>query len=479
MQTKRYKLISLLLMAILLVSACAAPSAPADTSSAEEDSAAESTDDAAEESSEAEATEEEVAEEEDSDETGTVDMSAGNEVTECAEDLTGETITLHQQAGREGPLAAILGEGFALATADAVSYINEDGGVCGAEIEVEFCETNYNVELEVSCYEEARGDNPIVLFSYGSGATIALKDRVVEDEIVHLVAGLNAEAIYNPRNGYTVGGAPIYSDQFAGFITWLSDNWADIKPEGAGDEIIVGVIGWANAYGAGATTPEALAVAEELGVTVLELEEQALSPDADVTGQLQNMLLNSANVIYNQNLSFSTSQVIGGVRALGVWDTVIVAGVNWSFNVDVVTYLGENAAAANGYYGVFPFRWYTDTDLEAVQLASAAFDAGGYPETERATTYLTTWSQFLAMRDVLVNTVNEVGLDGLDGAAVMATMQGMGIVDGGGVSKYDVRGENRAPNLAQIRQMQWDGEQINFEVVEDFFELPDTRPAGE
>jgi len=461
MQTKRYTLISLLLMAILLMSACAAPGAPADSGAAEDDGAAESA--AAEESSdEGEASEEEAAEEEGSDDASaegdSVDMSAGNEVTECVEDLSGETITLHQQAGREGPLAAILGEGFALATVDAVNYINEDGGVCGAELEVKFCETNYNVELEVSCYEEARADDPIVLFSYGSGATIALKDRVVEDEVVHLVAGLNADAIYNPRNGYTVGGAPIYSDQFAGFITWLSDNWADVKPDGAGDEIVVGVIGWANAYGAGATTPEALAVAE---------------------GQLQNMLLNGANVVYNQNLSFSTSQVIGTVRGLGVWDTVIVAGVNWSFNVDVVTYLGENTAAADGYYGVFPFRWYSDTDLEAVQLASAAFDAGGYPETERATTYLTTWAQFLGMRDVLINTVNEAGLDGLDGAAVMATMQEMGIVDGGGVSKYDVRGENRAPNQAQIRQMQWDGEKINFEVVEDFFELPDTRPAAE
>ena len=81
----------------------------------------------------------------------------------------------------------------------------------------------------------------------------------------------------------------------------MQDNWDDIKPEGAGDEITVGVIGWANAFGAGATTPESLAFAESLGITVLPQEEQPIDPSADVTGQLQNLLVNGANVIYMQS----------------------------------------------------------------------------------------------------------------------------------------------------------------------------------
>ncbi|HMT22620.1 MAG TPA: hypothetical protein PKE20_15480, partial [Promineifilum sp.] len=97
-----------------------------------------------------------------------------------------------------------------------------------------------------------------------------------------------------PRNGYTFGTGPIYSDQLAGFATWLKDNWDEVKPEGAGDEIVLGVIGWANAFGAGATTPTALAYLEEQGITVLPLESQEVSPTADVTGQLQNLLANGA-----------------------------------------------------------------------------------------------------------------------------------------------------------------------------------------
>jgi ABC-type branched-subunit amino acid transport system substrate-binding protein len=413
----------------------------------------------------------------------TIDIEAGEmggaAAFTCEVDLTGEEFVIYQQAGREGPLAAILGQGFALATEDSVKYVNDNGGVCGATLRVVYCESNYAVEQEIACYERARTSTPkpVILLSYGSGATIALKDRVNEDKVVHIVAGLEADAIYNPANGYTVAAAPIYSDQFAGFMTFLKDNWADIKPAGAGDDIVVGVIGWANAFGAGATTAEALAYAEEIGVTVLPLEQQEISPSADVTGQLQNLLLQGANVIYAQNLSFGSTQVIGTVRALGVWDSVIVGGTNWSMNNDVLSYLGASTAAANGYYGVFPYYWYSDEEIPGVQLANEAFEASGYPETERAVTYLLTWGTFLAIRDVLTVAANEAGsAAAVTGEGVLAAMQEMGIVEGGGILALDVRDENRSPRSSQIRQWQWDGSKMNYVVVQDFFELPDTRP---
>ena len=401
----------------------------------------------------------------------------------CNEDLAGEEIVIYQQAGLEGPLAAILGTAFSSATADALEIINAEGGVCGAELVVEFRETNYNVELEVAAYEEVRvaDPEPIILFTYASGATIALKDRVVEDQIVNLAAGLNAEATYNPANGYTVLPLPIYSDQFAGFLTFLADNWDDVKPDNAGDDIVVGVIGWANSYGAGATTPEALAVAEELGITVLPLEEQEISPEADVSGAVQNMLVNGANVIYNQNLSFSVAQVIGTVRALGVWQTdVIVGGVSWSFNADVLGFLGENAVLADGYYGVVPQNTFSDTDLPGVQLATETFNAAGNSEADRNNTYLLTFGSMFAVRDIFVHAVNEYGYENLSGETFLMAMQDLGRIDALGLFELNVEGPNRAPTQATIRQwqLQDDGTMVDV-VVQDWFDLPDTRPSGE
>ena len=422
------------------------------------------------------ATEEPTAEP--TEEAATGEMAA----EECAETYDGETIVIYQAAGLTGPLAQILGDGFINGSNDAVERINAEGGVCGVMMELRLEDSQYDPEQEVAIFERYRAEEPapVLHLTYGSGAAIALKERVTEDQIPHITAGLSDEAFYLPRGGYTFGTGPIYSDQFAGFLTWLQENWADVKPAEAGDDIVVGVVGWANAFGAGATTPTALAYAESLGINVLELESQEISPTADVTGQLQNLLANGANVIYVQSLSFGPAQVIGTLRALQAWDSVVVGGVNWSLNTDVLNILGENAALMNGYYGVMPSYWWNDTDNPGVQMALEDFAASGLPEAKKDVGYLLSYGQMFGVANILRHAMNTVGFEGLTGQAVFEAMQDMGTIDVGGMATWRAGGEDRAPNMAQIRQVQFaeDGT-YEFVVIEDFFELPDTRPAAE
>ena len=406
--------------------------------------------------------------------------AAGEE--ECAETYDGETITIYQAAGLTGPLAQILGDGFITGSNAAVERINAAGGVCGVMLELRLEDSQYDPEQEVAIYEQYRAENPLMHLTYGSGAAIVLKDRVIEDMIPHITAGLNDEAFYIPRNGYTFGTGPIYSDQFAGFVGWLQDNWEDVKPADAGDEIVVGVIGWANAFGAGATTPAALEYLEGRGITVLPLESQEVSPTADVTGQLQNLLVNGANVIWAQSLSFGPAQVIGtlrGMQAAGAAPAdIIVSGVNWSMNTDVVNILGENAALMDGYYGVVPNYWWNDTDNPGIQMAIEDFEAAGLPEAKKDIGFLLSYGQMFGVANILRHAMNTVGFEGLTGETVFEAMQDMGTIDVGGMATWEAGGEDRSPNMAQIRQAQLNGDAIEFVVIEDFFELPDTRPAA-
>jgi branched-chain amino acid transport system substrate-binding protein len=362
---------------------------------------------------------------------------------------------------------------------DSIAEINADGGVCGATVELVLTDTQYDAEQELATYQVNRADTPppVSIATYGSAASIVLAPLLTEDKITNFAAGLNAMAFYVPRNGYTVGVAPIYSDQFAGFLDFLVESWDDIKPEGAGDEIVVGVVGWEGPFGAGATTTEALAHAESLGVTVLELETYAISAEADVVGPLQSLALQGANVFYNQSLGFGTAQFIGTLRAMDLWDSAVIGGVNWAMNTDVLAVLGESAVAMNGMYGVVPFRWWTDTDVEGVQMATAAFNAGGYPETERGVSYLTSYAGTFAWKAILEHAIDMFGYENLNGDTFFQAFQDLGTVDVLGVWTYDVRGESRAPHFAAIRQAQAGADgTVSFVTVKDWFELPDTKP---
>jgi branched-chain amino acid transport system substrate-binding protein len=399
----------------------------------------------------------------------------------CNTSHVGERIVVYQQAGITGPLAAITGPGLINGTQDGVAAINESGGICGAQLEIVFTDTSYEAEQELATYEVYRDSTPrpIFVLTYGSGATVVLKDRVFEDKIVNIAAGLNGPAAYDPPNGYTVLTAPIYSDQFAGFLQWASENWASIKPDGAGDEIVVGVVGWDNAFGTGATTPEAVAYAESIGVTVLPVEVIALSPTADPTGQVQNLAAQGANVIYNQSLAFTPATVIATIRALGLWDQMVVAGVNWSMDNSMLGSLGENAALAEGYYGVFPYLYWDDTDQPAVRAAQATFDSKDYPPADHGVGYLLSYGSMDAIRTVIIHAINRDGFDNLSGETFLAAMEDLGVVSAGGLYELNVANGNRAPNRTQIRQAQLENGSVVFQAVTDWFELPDTRPAAQ
>ena len=402
-------------------------------------------------------------------------------IRDCASGLEGETIVFNSQAGLTGPLSTILGLTFVNGMNDGAADINAAGGICGAMVEINLVDTQYDATQEVAAYQIIRDSDPMPfsISTYGSAASVVLAPLVNEDHVVNFAAGLNARAFYVPRDGWTVGVAPIYADQFAGFLDYVADNWETIKPEGAGDSIVVGVIGWDNAFGDGATTAETLAYAEGLGIAVLELEKHPLTADADMVTPLQSLALQGANVIYYQGLGAWTAMLIGTIRALEMWDTVVVGGVNWSMNADVVNVLGESAAAMNGYYGVFPSLWWNDTDVPGVQQVIAAFEAGGYPDSDKSVSYILSYAGMYAWATIVEAAIDDVGFENLDGDAFFDAFKAMGTVSALDLFTYDVRDGTRAPRVAQIRQAVFDGTNVNFVVVQDFFELPDMRPPAE
>lgn len=391
-------------------------------------------------------------------------------------DLTGETITFYHFGDLSGPLAGItapLVHGFE----DAIAAINDTGGIYGAQIALEFRDTGGSVDEAVASYDAfTSGDEePIVMFTYGSGDGEALATRFAEDGIVNLAAGLSGVAFYGEGSGYTFGYAPIYPDQFGLFLEWLQANWEDHKPATAGDDINVAYISWPTAYGQGALTAETRAFAEELGINIVAEEVIDVSPTADTSTAILNAQAAGANVIWTNTLAFGPAGILNDLNSLGLRQDFVVGSNNWAMDLATYAFLADPAYAV-GLISPFPYLWWTDADNPGIQYAEQLFADNERGPGEHAVGYLLTAAGVDIAVTAIKQAILEVGFENLDGTAVHDALEALGPYEPlQGVMHVDFSDGNRSPHEAQIRQIQ--GGPDAFVVLQDWTPTPDLRPA--
>jgi branched-chain amino acid transport system substrate-binding protein len=115
---------------------------------------------------------------------------------------------------RTGPFSGS-GAPIANGMADYLNMLNErDGGIGGARVVVEECETGYDTKKGIECYESVKSKNPIVLDPYSTGITLQLIPKAAVDKIpiLSMAYGLSASAdgntfpwVFNPPSTYWDG----------------------------------------------------------------------------------------------------------------------------------------------------------------------------------------------------------------------------------------------------------------------------------
>jgi len=120
---------------------------------------------------------------------------------------------------RTGPFA---GSGIPIANgmADYYQMLNErDGGIGGAKLIIEECETGYDTKKGVECYEQVKSKKPVVINPYSTGITLQLIPKAAVDKIpiLSMAYGLSASAvgdefpwIFNPPATYWDGLSMIF-----------------------------------------------------------------------------------------------------------------------------------------------------------------------------------------------------------------------------------------------------------------------------
>jgi branched-chain amino acid transport system substrate-binding protein len=100
---------------------------------------------------------------------------------------------------RTGPFA---GSGTPIADGmhDYLQLLNErDGGIGGAKLVIEECETGYDTKKGVECYESTKGKGAVVYNPYSTGITLQLIPKASNDKIpiLSMAYGLSASAVGN------------------------------------------------------------------------------------------------------------------------------------------------------------------------------------------------------------------------------------------------------------------------------------------
>ena len=98
---------------------------------------------------------------------------------------------------------------------DYLTMLNErDGGIGGARLIIEECETGYDTKKGVECYDATKGKNPVIVNPYSTGITLQLIPKAAVDRIpvLSMAYGLSASAdgndfpwVFNPPATYWDG----------------------------------------------------------------------------------------------------------------------------------------------------------------------------------------------------------------------------------------------------------------------------------
>ncbi len=129
-----------------------------------------------------------------------------------------DTVFVPLMTYRTGPFSGS-GQHIANGLHDYLTMLNErDGGIGGARLVIEECETGYDTKKGLECYEAVRGRNPAMVNPWSTGIALPLIPRAAVDKIPMLSTayGLSAAGrgdlfpwVFNPPDTYWDGMAMI------------------------------------------------------------------------------------------------------------------------------------------------------------------------------------------------------------------------------------------------------------------------------
>lgn len=263
--------------------------------------------------------------------------------------VVAQGISIGHLADFSGPTADVGGP-YGQGVADAIAYINKQGGVAGRKLEHETVDYSYQVPRAISTYKNWSG-RVVAIQGWGTADTEALVGFVTKDKIPYFSASY-AATLTDPAGGskadkatpYNFFYGPSYSDAARGLVQWAADDWKRKGGQGKPKYVHMG----ANHPYPNSPKAAAEEYARELGFEVLPPIQFALTP-GDYTAQCLTLRQSGAQYAYLGNTAGSNISILKACQTVGV--QVQFLGNVWGMDENAMKAAGS---AANNV--VYPVR---------------------------------------------------------------------------------------------------------------------------
>lgn len=249
--------------------------------------------------------------------------------------IAAEAIPVGHLACYTGPTSDV-GLPYGSGVADAMNYINANGGVNGKMLKYETVDYSYKAPQAIATYKKwVSGLKPVAIQGWGTADTEALVQFVTNDQIPYFSASYSGH-LTDPTGKAPKSKSPApynffygvsYSDACRGLVQWAADDWKAKGGKGAPKFIHMG----ANHPYPNAPKEACAEYATELGFEVLNPIVYELTP-GDAKAQCLTLKDSGANYAYMGNTAGSNISLLNSCETVGAKPQFLANVWGWDEN---------------------------------------------------------------------------------------------------------------------------------------------------
>lgn len=298
-----------------------------------------------------------------------------------------------------------VGKDYALGIAEAIRYVNDEGGVNGKQIKLYQYDYGYRVAEVHAKYKHFKRLGVAAVLGWHIVDTDALSALVVKDKMPYLSASYSAD-LTNPKKApfNLFAATDDSSNARAALTAWFDEKWPQKEDYGTRKPRVQFAYMFASA---------------DLSAPIKAIKDQAelfgfnVGPDQDISifatdtrSQVQAMKSFKPDFVWHGNTTLSVAATIREALASGLAADHIVN--SWAFDENLIRLAGE---AAEGVMGASVCAYYGEDVplMDKIKIYGRKYNPG-VPTERRLIRTTQAWANVLALREALkrADTVGEL-----------------------------------------------------------------------